>query len=73
MSSRLLKGGVSASSMEKAALNKKRKKKKKKKKKKKVRSYPSRNAIQSPTIPEETEEDEDDVSLPCQCLVQLLD
>ena len=64
MSSRLLKsggvaGGTSSSSLEKAILKKKRKKKKKKKKKKKVRSYPSRNAIQSPTIPEEDEEDED--------------
>ena len=64
MSSRLLKsggiaGGIGSSSLEKAILKKKRKKKKKKKKKKKVRSYPSRNAIQSPTIPEEDEEDED--------------
>lgn len=36
------------------------KKKKKKKKKKKVRTYPSRNAVQSPPIPEEEEIDEDE-------------
>ncbi|XP_070187695.1 band 3 anion transport protein-like isoform X2 [Littorina saxatilis] len=69
MSSRLLKGtgsGAAASSsgsIEKVILEKKRKKKrKKKKKKKKVRSYPSRNAIQSPTIPEEEEDDDSDSS-----------
>ena len=76
MSSRLLKsggvaGGTSSSSLEKAILKKKRKKKKKKKKKKKVRSYPSRNAIQSPTIPEEDEEDEEDVSFTGQHLLLL--
>ena len=76
MSSRLLKsggvaGGTSSSSLEKAILKKKRKKKKKKKKKKKVRSYPSRNAIQSPTIPEEDEEDEEDVSFTGQYLLLL--
>ena len=75
MSSRVLKsggiGGGLSSSVEKAMLKKKRKKKKKKKKKKKVRSYPSRNAFQSPTIPEETEEDEDDVSFLRHYLVQL--
>ncbi|XP_041374597.1 anion exchange protein 2-like isoform X2 [Gigantopelta aegis] len=35
---------------------------KKKKKKKKMRSFPSRGAIQSPTIPEEKEEDEEESS-----------